>query len=107
MSVILTDVDIPKNCSECPCLHHGEYGAFEKSWCALDGELQIFENERPSGCGIKSMDGLIEKLEGIGMNQLRLGLSINDSFERIKYIHSAQQYKYIIQLIKEYCGAED
>lgn len=96
MSVILTDVDIPKNCSECPCLHHGEYGAFEKSWCNLDSKLRISDRNCPNGCKIKSVDGLIE--------------FIKDHSYPVRYDRNSIEQGMTIAgvecAIKEYCGME-
>ena len=44
---------LPKNCTECPCLHYGEYGAIEKSWCNLNENVNVSENRRPKNCPVK------------------------------------------------------
>lgn len=50
--MIRIDINIPKNCEVCPCLHQGEYNAFEKSWCAIKSEIGISQKKRPKDCPI-------------------------------------------------------
>ena len=61
------DILMPKSCKECPCLRYGEYGAFEKSWCALPQKIRgvIWSDRRPNDCP------LIELEEGEKINELR------------------------------------
>lgn len=61
--MIILDVPVPKNCTECPCLHHGEYGAFEKSWCAIDGKIMISKTRRPKKCPIHKEIGWWEEVK--------------------------------------------
>ena len=42
-----------KNCATCPCLHWGEYQAFEKSWCALNSKVNISKSKRPIDCPLE------------------------------------------------------
>ena len=56
--MIQIDVKMPKNCAECPCLHHGEYGAFEKSWCAINPVINIRRKGRPKDCPLKNFESV-------------------------------------------------
>lgn len=101
MSVIITGMDMPDNCLECPCLHNGEYGSFEKSWCNLDSKLRISDRNCPNGCKMKSVDGMIEKIEKI--NPTDYGCI--SSYETHNAVRNVKRD--IMDIIKEYCGMED
>ena len=44
---------LPKNCTECPCMHFGEYAALEKSFCNLQYGIDVSDKKRPSNCPAK------------------------------------------------------
>ena len=46
-NMVKIDIPMPKQCDKCPCIHWGEWQAFEKSWCALDSKIHIIEKRRP------------------------------------------------------------
>lgn len=54
--MIQIDIPMPDSCASCPCLRYGEYGAFEKSWCALNSGIRISERHRPKECPIKAIE---------------------------------------------------
>ena len=60
MAVILTGNDMPRNCWEC------EIEGCVSSCPCMEGyaESSDYKNRRHDSCPLKSVDGLIEKIEG-------------------------------------------
>ena len=76
MSVIITGMDIPKNCSECKYKGNCE---------SIDYEADIIDlGARQEHCPVKTVSGLIDKIK----------------------IYRELPVKQVIEIIKEYCGEE-
>ena len=84
MSVIVTGIDIPKSCGEC---NASGTGACRK-WFDVK-EIGLKRSER---CPLKSVDGLIEKLNEC-VDDKSTGEQVGIDLA--------------IDIIKEYCGMED
>jgi len=54
--MVQIDIPMPDSCAGCPCLRYGEYGAFEKSWCALNNKIIISKKHRPKECSIRAVE---------------------------------------------------
>ncbi len=84
MAVIITNMDLPRGCFECPLR---EDHILEGDWCAVsEGCDLIGEKTRPEYCPLKSIDGLAEAIEQFPFT----------------YGHAS----YINRAINEYCGKE-
>ena len=86
MSLIITEMDMPKSCAECHdqrCKVADEWDLFD--WC---------DYERVEGCPLKSIDGLIEKIEQLP--------TIEDSEGQDRYM----AYD-VLRAIKEYCEVKE
>ena len=89
MAVIITNMDMPKCCGDCPLLKSG-YGH-----CELGIKI-AFLSEKASDCPLRSADKMIEEIEQIVAEE-----KINDP----KW---ALGLKYSLHIIHKYCdkGAE-
>lgn len=88
MSVILNDMELPKDCMKCP-LDNFLICKVSHGLCTSD--------YRPSHCPLKSIEGLIEKIEHITPKAtIRYGKLSIDSCLMIP-VHK------VIETIKEYC----
>lgn len=85
MSVIVTGMDVPKSCGECRCTTDYYDGS---TVCCL-GANDIDWNNRPIDCPLKSVDGLIEKIEQLKKNLVRMTATGAE------------------KLIKEYCEVKE
>ena len=96
MSVIITNMNMPDTCKECPlatekCLSTAEYTELDK---------------RAEGCTVKSVDGLIKEMKFFAKRQEEIALAINDEDKRYAHIQVANAYHHCVQVIEEYCKEE-
>ena len=91
MSVIVTGMDMPKYCGSCDM---SGTGVCRKWMCLTSFEIG---KKRAEDCSLKSIDGLIEKVE-----QLKKSCA-NDSYGKCM----ANAISNVEKLIKEYCEVED
>ena len=93
MSVILKEIEMPKNCSDCPCFD-GENGE-----CRATGSRDTWCSEPPRSCPLKSIDGLIDEFKK------RYPKNYAGDFEL-----GGRSCKFsltqVIRIIKEYCEVE-
>jgi len=101
MSVIVTGMEMPKNCVEC-----NENGIRNLLDCDLILSGCANCGRHPK-CPLKSVDGLIEKLKHCADRKLGIALGCNNLNERQKHIEAVNTYQHCISIIKEYCGMED
>ena len=99
MSVIITGMDMPENCANCPLtyLDTGDdaYWGLNEYRCVKDnGLIDIHDKERLDDCPLKSVDGLIDKIE-------------IEICSRNYYTRETDTRDKIIEIIKEYCGMEE
>ena len=80
MSVIVKEIDMPENCLECQvnCLRIG----------------------RKAECPLKSVDGLIEKIDKLAYSETEYGI---EEFDASKIVRLDD----LVEVIKEYCGMEE
>lgn len=92
MSVIVTGIDMSKSCGECNASGTGV--------CRKWFDVKEIGLKRSEHCPLKSVDGLIEKLNKAGAN--------NDK-SVFKNLHPSyvQGLRDAVKIIKEYCGMED
>ena len=86
MSVIVTGIDMPKNCVDCRKESTQNVVGIDCSW--LDNK----------NCPLKSIDGLIERIE-------KAKGVFNQHGEQASL--EATGLQYAIELIKEYCEVQD
>ena len=92
MAVIITGMDMPKNCTFCE--YHANFGCPMGICSKLD--------DRPDDCPIKSVDELIEKIQNIPNDETTMPIGTYD------YVMGAEnERKVILKIIKDYCGMED
>jgi len=92
--VIVTGMDMPKYCGSCDM---SGTGACRKWMCLTSLEIG---KKRAEDCSLKSIDGLIEKIENIDRYATNNGHDIwLKTPEDIK--------KEVVKIIKEYCGVEE
>ena len=94
MSVIVTGTDMPKTCIDCEYPNCDYYKA---EWCRHDDYTINYKNSRGISCPLKSIDGLIEKVE-----QLKKSCA-TDSYGKCM----ANAISRVEKLIKEYCEVSD
>lgn len=101
MSVIITE-KIPENCKKCPLSYRDNYFSQNPPLQCnfVYAPLGLAEDERHNDCPLKSVDGLIEKIESI--NSTDYG-SVS-SYEAHNAVRDVKRD--IIEIIKEYCGME-
>ena len=96
MSVILTEINMPKSCFECKyqqCYFHG------KEWTTIDGKKN-YKNSVDRTCPLRSIEGLIALLQ-------------KEAEKDMSGYHPDLVYGYILGLnkgiehIKEYCEVEE
>jgi len=85
MSVIVTGMEMPEYCCDCPCYNS------ENGQCKITKDYEIIK--RAFDCPLKYVEGLIEQIKEY--NEFNRGeideLYMND----------------IIKIVKEYCGMEE
>ena len=94
MSVIVTGIEMPKSCVRCDLCDSGGYRM------ALKRQTDKNIYERYKGCPLKSVDGLIEKLNKAGADN-------DKSVFKNLHLSYIQGLKDAMKIIKEYCGMED
>ena len=108
MAVIITGMDMPENCANCPLtyLDTGDdaYWGLNEYRCVKDNDLiDIHDKERLEDCPLKSVDELIELIES------------DESITTFERFMTMGGFKFknmipverVIYIIKEYCGMED
>jgi len=94
MGVIISEMKMPKNCVCC-----NDIGIREILGCKL-----IFSGCANCGrhpyCPLKSVDGLIEKINKLAYSETEYGI---EEFDASKIVRLDD----LIEIIKEYCGMED
>lgn len=94
MAVIVTGMDMPESCKRCPI----RYDCYR--WIRyLQTQTTTACNPQMEGCPLKSVDGLIKKIE-----QQQKVISL------LKGLSGAEEMKGMndcIKIIKEYCGMEE
>ena len=94
MSIIIKNVEVPKNCCDCVC-HNGEIGE-----CRATGSRETWCSEPPRSCPIKSVDGLIDEFKKLYPKNYAGGFELGGSSCEF----SLNQ---VIRIIKEYCEVEE
>lgn len=102
MAVIITGMDMPENCANCPLtyLDTGDdayWGPNEYRCVKSNDPIDINDKERLDDCPLKSVDELIELIE-----------CEKSSFDKSDKAENALIYAYntAIDIIKEYCEEE-
>lgn len=85
--VIVTGMKMPKCCSGCPILD-SEYGECQHTYVATTWNE---EDGRPPNCSLKSVEGLIEKIN-------EMDFDFGDYYD-----HTEKIQDMVIKVIKEYC----
>ena len=86
MGAIITGIDIPKECINCP-LKNSDDNCLVQSWKLYDN-WETWDDMKVT-CPIKSINGLIKEIKNIDLDK-----STNDFYG---------MQKKIIKVIKEYC----
>jgi hypothetical protein len=109
MSVVLTDMDIPECCQwECQ-LCNGDGGACILGVYDKKANVKI---ERPNGCPLKSIDGLLADIYNMVDDSIVYGHLVNltsgrkDIEETVTAIGDDYR-KIVMNVIKKYCEAGD
>lgn len=98
MSVIMSEM--PDDCLECPLSYFDYYFTDIPLRCPLMSDrIELDKTKRHKDCPLKSIDGLIEKLNKAGAD--------NDK-SVFKNLHPSyvQGLKDVVKIIKEYCDME-
>lgn len=94
MSVIVTGIEMPKSCVRCDLCDSGGYCR------ALQRQTDKNVNERYKRCPLKSVDGLVERINKLAYSETEYGI---EEFDASKIVRLDD----LIEVIKEYCGMED
>ena len=93
MSVIITGMDMPKECIDC-LLHNNS-----SDYCR--GRLEIASIVREKNdCPLKSIDGLIKKI-------VNSPSDVGQDMYKTKYDGAVRRQNEIIEIIKEYCEVSE
>lgn len=92
MAVIIPKMDMPESCYYCP-LTSGGWHKDEGAWCNVLGK-QLPAGSNAARCPVKSVDGLIAKIEL--ERDRKLG---GETFEIAQY----KSFDKAVEIIKEYC----
>ena len=100
MAVIVTGMGIPKNCASCDLtyLDTGDdayFGTNEHRCVVDDSVIDCNTSEREYDCPLKSIDGLIEKIE-----------TDMSHYMYDDYGNTTTEHDVLVGIIKEYCGLE-
>ena len=98
MAVIITDMEMPNSCADCPLCHcKGKDDPWNYSCFATMDDINIeeWDKQRYMTCPLKSVDGLIEKITAYAQAP---NLSDKSGVEDGLLL--------AVRLIKEYCGGE-
>ena len=108
MTMILVD-KLPQNCGECPLSWPDNYFSENPPLRCnfVYAMMGLNESKRHEDCPLKSVDGLIEKLNHCVDRKLSFTLACNDLNERQKHMGAVDIYRRCISIIKEYCEMED
>lgn len=93
MSVILTGMDMPNMCGRC------KLWDIDRKICTRLVQTNEDKMTRRNDCPVKSVDGLIEKMEKFGGHEKKsVYKNLNPSY--------VQGLKDAIKMVKEYCEQE-
>lgn len=85
MAVIITDMDMPSRCDECPLVVNSE--------CPLIGiDVDEEMGSRDMNCPLKSADEMIEKIKALGTWSRSLG-NVTIPYHRVENIIHKYTYK--------------
>ena len=96
MSVIITGIDMPKSCEECPIAYFTE-GCYRDECQATKSEI-MYAKQILSDCPLKTVEGLIAKIES-NIQETTPNCMKNRDFNAGLYI--------AIEIIKKYCEVEE
>lgn len=100
MSMIVTGMDIPENCDYCN-MNAIQRGAVSVChYCILAKKEIKSEEEKLFDCPLKSVDGLIKRINERAYSETEYGI---EEFDASKIVRLDD----LIEIIKEYCGMED
>lgn len=106
MSIIITGMDIPESCCECPICHPKgkdepwNYACFQEM---LDINLDKWDKQRHSDCKMKTIEGLIEKIKEVKQYKGKSGNPYIDVHDRGLDRYFDLGIDRAIKIIKEYC----
>ena len=92
MSVIVVGMEMPKSCGECNASGTGV--------CRKWFDVKEIGLKRSEHCPLKSVEGLIEKINKLSYSEAEYGVEEFDASWVIRFDD-------LIEVIKEYCGMED
>lgn len=100
MPVIITNMDMPKGCYECPLREdHG----WEGDWCAVsEGCDLIGETTRPSYCPLKSLDDAIDDIQ-TNINSMKENAKLHEKGIRQNGEMIAAGLQMALDIIDSYC----
>lgn len=109
MSVILTGMEIPKSCGECGMSYREHYYSKDVPvMCPIVySPLGLNIIEKHKNCPLKSLEGLIERLEQAKQYRGMTGKSVIDKCNVGLDRYFDLGLDKAIRIIKEYCGMED
>ena len=112
MSVIVTRIDMPKSCDICSYMETNDdlmSSDYRYMYCGqpyMGDYVTDYVACRHPDCPLKSVDGLIEKINHCVDRKLSIALGCNDLNERQKHMEAVNAYQRCISIIKEYCGMD-
>ena len=98
MATIVTGMEMPESCSECPICHCKGKDDPWNYYCSAtmnDINVQEWDLTRYNNCPLKSVEGLIEKIEQAKSNPLNQSPYFDNGLIKA------------MEIIKEYCGMEE
>lgn len=101
MSVIVTGMDMPGICGDCPSYDWKKHKPDGK-YC----KAKIYEDSRNpcyDDCPLKSVEGLIEQIESFAKKQEQIAFAVSNLNERYTHLQKENAYRHCLQVIKEYC----
>lgn len=99
MAVIVKGMDMPESCSDCPICHCKGKDEPWNYYCSAtmnDINIQEWDLTRNDNCPLRSVDGLIEKIE-----------TDMSHYMYDDYGNTTTEHDVLVGIIKEYCGLEE
>ena len=94
MAVINIEKDMPESCSKCD--YKMVCSVFGIGWADANNRYSLGVNSRLDGCPLKSVDGLIKKIQ-----------ELPKTYPFVNHFDMYVKEDDVIQIIKKYCGGEE